>query len=253
MNVVIVTGNGDLLVSVSVRRATDANMVMVAGNNHFLVLVVMVVVVGRAADANVVMITSNNHFLVLIVMMVVVMMMMGRAADADMVVVASNNNFLVPIVAMVVGRAADANVVMVPRNNDLLVWFLVMMASEGMHNMLAFRRGSMAREITIVSWLGVRGPQSARITAMVVMVVMMWYARMMNMIIWKSGCQLDEDVYFASRAYHQTTAHSAALSDGMGSSDGPIRTNEDDSGGQRDRKIRTLNFPPSPGAAPLSS
>jgi hypothetical protein len=51
----------------------------------------------------------------------------------------------------------------------------------------------------------------------------------MNVIIWKSGCHFNEVVYFASHAYHQTTGHSAALSDGTGTSDDPIRTNKDES------------------------
>jgi hypothetical protein len=120
--------------------------------------------------------------------------------------------------------------VMVPRNNDLLVWAVVMMtvvASDGMNSISVMRGDSRGRGITIV----VHSPQATTITVMVMVVVaaaaVVRCARIMNMVIWKSDRHFNEDIYFISHAYHQTTVYSVALSMGRGSSGDPIRTNED--------------------------
>jgi hypothetical protein len=121
------------------------------------------------------------------------------------------------------------NMVMVPRNNDLLVWavMMMMMARNGMNNILVMRGDSRGRKITIV----VHSPHATTITVMVVVVMVMVAvvrcARIMNMAIWKSGRHFNEDIYYGSHAYHQTTVDSVALSIRTGSSGDPIRTNED--------------------------
>src|ERR1700679_394731 len=117
--------------------------------------------------------------------------------------------------------------VIVPRNNDLLVWTVVMMmmASDGMNNILIMRGDSRGRGITIVA----HSAQATTITVMVVMVMVavVRCARIMNAGIWKSGRHFNEDIYYRSHAYRQTTTDSVALSIGPGSSGDPIRTNED--------------------------
>jgi hypothetical protein len=74
--------------------------------------------------------------------------------------------------------------VMIPRNDDLLIWPLVvmmMMASDGMNNILVMCGDSRGRRITIV----VHSPQATTITVMVVVVAVavVRCARVMNMVI----------------------------------------------------------------------
>jgi hypothetical protein len=72
MIMAIDTGRSDLLLfktAVSIRRAIDTNVIMVSGNDYFLMMVTRD---GRAANTNVIMVPRNNHFLVPIVMVVVV-------------------------------------------------------------------------------------------------------------------------------------------------------------------------------------
>jgi len=82
MIMAIVTRCSDLLIfkpAVSVRRAINTNVVMVSGNDYFLIsTVVMMMVIrdGRAANTNMVMVPRNNHFLVPIVVVVMVVMVM---------------------------------------------------------------------------------------------------------------------------------------------------------------------------------
>jgi hypothetical protein len=86
--------------------------------------------------------------------------------------------------------------IIVTRNNDLLVWPVVvmMMASDGMNNILVTRGDSRDRGITIV----LHSPQTTTITVMVVVVVVVRRARMMNTVIWNSGRQFNADIYFRS-------------------------------------------------------
>jgi len=78
MNVAIVTGNSDLLffkTVVPVKRAINTNVIMISGDDYFLVSTVVMMVVmraGRTANTNVVMVARNNHFLLPIVVVVVV-------------------------------------------------------------------------------------------------------------------------------------------------------------------------------------
>lgn len=78
----IVTRRSDLLISktaASIRRAINTNVVMVSGNDYFLISTVVMMMVtryGRAANTNMVMVPSDNHFLVAIVVAVVVMVVM---------------------------------------------------------------------------------------------------------------------------------------------------------------------------------
>jgi hypothetical protein len=81
MIMAIVTRRSDLLIfntAVSIRRAINMNVVMVSGNDHFLISTVVMMVMrdGRAANTNVVMVPRNNHFLVPIVVVVMVVMVM---------------------------------------------------------------------------------------------------------------------------------------------------------------------------------
>jgi hypothetical protein len=82
MIMAIVTRRSDLLIfntAVSIRRAINMNVVMVSGNDHFLISTVVMMMVmrdGRAANTNVVMVSRNNHFLVPIVVVVMLMVVM---------------------------------------------------------------------------------------------------------------------------------------------------------------------------------
>ena len=74
MNVVIVTGNGNIF-----EIAIKPDVIMVSRNNHFRVSVMtMVMRLGRAADPNVVVVARNNHFLGPIVVIVVVVVVVVR-------------------------------------------------------------------------------------------------------------------------------------------------------------------------------
>ena len=88
--------------------------------------------------------------------------------------------------------------IIITRNNDLLVRPVVVMmtASDGMNNFLVMRRDSRHRGITIV----LHSPQATTMTVVVVVMVMavVRRARMMNMVIWKSGRQFNADIYFGS-------------------------------------------------------
>jgi len=205
----IVTRRSDLLIfkfAASIIRAIDTNVVMISVNDYFLMSTVVMIMVmrdGRAAHTNVVMVPRNNHFLIPIVVVVMVVM-------------------------VVVGRTSGVNMIMVPRNNDLLGWLVVlmmtMMASDGMNNILVMRGTSRGRGATIM----MHSPCATTIPVimMVVMVVVVRCARIMNMFICKSGRHFNENIYFGSHAYHQTTVYSVALSLGTGSSGDPIRTKE---------------------------
>ena len=118
--------------------------------------------------------------------------------------------------------------VMLPRNNDVLVRVVVKMA-RGI-NMSANRRDSRGREIAIVCWVAAHRPQTTTTITVMMVVVVVVVARcvtvMFIIICWKSGCYFNENVYFASHAYHQTTIHSAALSDGTSSIGDPVQPDE---------------------------
>jgi hypothetical protein len=126
MIMAIATRRSDLFIfktAAFIRRAINTNVIMVSGNDYFLISAVVVVMVmrdGRAAKTNVVMVPRNNHFLVLVSVVVVVM-----------------------VVMVVVGRTSDVNMVIIPSNNDLLVWpvgmMMVVVASDGMNNILVMR------------------------------------------------------------------------------------------------------------------
>jgi hypothetical protein len=84
MIMAIVTRRSDLLISktaASIRRAINPNVVMVSGDDHFLISTVVIMMVmrdGRAANTNMVMVPRNNHFLVpIVVVLMVVMVMVG--------------------------------------------------------------------------------------------------------------------------------------------------------------------------------
>jgi len=47
--------------------------------------------------------------------------------------------------------------------------------------------------------------------------------RIMNTVIWKYGRHFNEDIYYGSDTYHQTTIDSVALPIGTGSSGDPIQ------------------------------
>jgi hypothetical protein len=76
MIMAIATRRSDLLIfktAVSTIRAINTNMIIVSGNDYFLIFGVMVMMVmRRAANTNVVMVPSNYHFLIPIVVVVVV-------------------------------------------------------------------------------------------------------------------------------------------------------------------------------------
>jgi len=80
MIMAIVTRRSDLLISktaASIRRAINTNVVMVSGNDYFLISAVVMMMVmrdGRAANTNMVMVPRNND---LLVWTVVMMMMAG--------------------------------------------------------------------------------------------------------------------------------------------------------------------------------
>ena len=59
-----------------------------------------------------------------------------------------------------------------------------------------------------------------------VVVVVARCVRVMFIVIYESGCYFNKNVCFASYAYHQTTIHSAALSDGTSSTGDPVQADK---------------------------